>query len=200
MRPLPDALQTIRDRRSIRCFQERPVPNALLEEVLAHTVQAPSAKNVQPWRFVVLEGEHATELAQRMRRRAHELAEQGEDSGSLAWTARAVAQSPVTIVVFNEAPPSEIPPEFHSGWQFVMLQSIGGAIQTMLLAAQALGLGSLWICDILYLGDEVAEWLGHPDDTLVAAVSLGYANEAPPARPRRPWQEVTEWYKGTPAA
>lgn len=74
-----------------------------------------------------------------------------------------------------------------------MLQSTGAAIQTMLLAAQDLGLGSLWICDVLYASTEILAWLGHPRDTLVAAVSLGYADEEPPARPRRPWQEVTEW-------
>ncbi len=74
-----------------------------------------------------------------------------------------------------------------------MLQSIGGAIQTMLLAAQVLGVGSLWICDVLYCEDEINACFGHGADTLVAAVSLGYAAESPRARPRRPWQEVTEW-------
>ena len=74
-----------------------------------------------------------------------------------------------------------------------MLQSTGGAIQTMLLAAHDLGLGALWICDILYAEREVKEWLGREEQTLVACVTLGYAAESPQARPRRPWQEVTEW-------
>jgi nitroreductase len=188
-----DTLQVIADRRSIRRFQARPVPRDLLEEVLAYTVMAPSAKNAQPWRMVVLEGDEAAELARLMQQRADELAEAGADSGSLAWTAQVVAQAPITVVVFNTAPPSEIPARFHDDYHWVMVQSTGGAIQTMLLAAQALGLGSLWICDILYVCDEVAGWLGHQDDALVGAVSLGYADEAPGPRPRRPWQEVTEW-------
>ena len=79
-------------------------------------------------------------------------------------------------------------------WDLVMLQSTGAAIQDMLLAATDLGIGSLWICDVLYARCEVLEWLGHPDDTLVAAVTLGYVSgEVPGPRPRRPWQEVTEW-------
>ncbi len=188
-----DALQVIAERRSIRRFQDRPIPKRLLEEVLAYTVMAPSAKNAQPWRMVVLEGDEASQLARMMQQRADELAEAGADSGSLAWTARVVAQAPVTIVLFNAAPPTEMPARFHDDYHWVMLQSTGGAIQTMLLAAQALGLGSLWICDILYIDDQVRQWLGHPEDALVAAVSLGYADEAPEARPRRPWQEVTEW-------
>ncbi|MCK4374337.1 MAG: nitroreductase family protein, partial [Candidatus Brocadiae bacterium] len=70
--------------------------------------------------------------------------------------------------------------------------SIGGAIQTMLLAAQEVGLGTLWICDVFYAYEELRAWLGRGDQ-MVAAVSLGYADEAPGPRPRRPWQEVTEW-------
>lgn len=197
---IPDALEAIRDRRSIRRFADRPVPRELIEELLAHTALAPSAKNAQPWRLMVLQGEHAHELARRMQRRADELVEVGGDTGSLAWSAQVVAQAPVTVVVFNAAPPPEIPAEFHDAYEFVMLQSTGGAIQTMLLAAQALGLGSLWICDVLYLANEIGAWLGRPDDTLVAAVSLGYADEAPRARPRRPWQEITEWLGDVPEA
>ena len=98
-----------------------------------------------------------------------------------------------TILVYMAAPPAQIPVDHHEGWHFVMLQSIGGAIQTMLLAATDLGIDSLWICDVLYCLDEVHRWVGHTDETLVAAVTLGYANESPDARPRRPLQEVTEW-------
>ena len=72
------------------------------------------------------------------------------------------------------------------------IQSIGGAIQTMLLVAAELGLGTLWVCDVLYAYPLIREWLGRREE-LVAAVTIGYAAEAPAARPRRPWQELTEW-------
>ena len=189
------ALAAIAQRRSIRRFQDRPISRELLEEMLAHTVLAPSAKNAQPWRMVVLEGERAAELARMMQTRADEMAEAGADSGSLAWTAQVVAQAPVTVVFYNAAPPPEVPARFHESYHWVMVQSTGAAIQNMCLAAEALGLGSLWICDILYVHDQVGPWLGHAEDDLVAAVSLGYAAESPGPRPRRPWQEVTEWHK-----
>ncbi|MHB1318812.1 MAG: nitroreductase family protein [Anaerolineae bacterium] len=187
-----DTLQAIADRRSIRRFRAEPVSRETLEEILAATVRAPSAKNQQPWRFVVLEGEAALGLAQIMKQAATVLVQDGKDIGSLAWTAAVVEQAPVTILVYDAAPPAEIPAQFHDDYRFVMLQSIGGAIQTMLLAAQALGLGSLWICDVLYCEDEINTWIGNSAGKLVAAVSLGRADEAPRARPRRPWQEVTE--------
>ena len=190
---MPETLHDIAARRSIRRYSEEPIPRETLEQILAATVQAPSAKNQQPWRLVVLEGSAARELATIMKRAADRLTDEGEDTGSLAWTAAIVEQAPVTILVYDAAPPEEIPAAFHDDYRFVMLQSIGGAIQTMLLAAQALGLGSLWICDVLYCEEQISVWVGHSADKLVAAVSLGYADESPRARPRRPWQEVTEW-------
>lgn len=190
-----NTLEAIANRRSIRRYQSRPVPRELVERVLAATVQAPSAKNAQPWRFVVLEGQKRDRLAEIMRRQATALKAMGIDTGSLEWSAGVIAQASVTIVVLNAPIPPEVPVEAHDGYNHVMVQSTGGAIQTMLLAATELGLGSLWICDILYVGREVLEWLGRPDHVLVAAVSLGYAGEAPGPRPRRPWEEVTEWPK-----
>jgi nitroreductase len=191
-----ETLAAIHARRSIRRFQSRPVARETLERLLEATIQAPSAKNVQPWRLVVLEGEEHAKLAAMMLQAASKLKALGEDIGSLEWTARAMAPAPVTVVWFNAAPPKEVPAEFHDDWRWVMVQSTGGAIQTMLLAATALGLGSLWICDILYVADEAKAWLGHPEDDLVACVTLGYADEAPGPRPRKPWQQVTEWRGG----
>lgn len=69
-------------------------------------------------------------------------------------------------------------------------QSIGAAIQNMLLAAQALGLGTLWICDIFYAYDELHTWLG-TDGQMIAAVSLGYPDQSPEPRPRKSVEEVT---------
>ena len=188
-----NTLEAIASRRSIRRFKKDPLPREVVERILAAAVQAPSAKNVQPWRFVVLEGERNERLATIMLDAAQDLKAKGVGIGSLEWTARAMLGAPLTVVVFNVAPPPDVPEEAHADWHWVMVQSTGAAIQTMLLAAQDLGVGSLWICDILFAACEVSEWLGRPDDGIVAAVTLGYADEAPGPRPRRPWQEVTEW-------
>jgi len=72
-------------------------------------------------------------------------------------------------------------------------QSIGAAIQNMLLAAQELGIGTLWICDVFYAYDELCAWLGQKNQ-MIAAVSLGYPDEQPNARPRKTVDEVTVWF------
>ena len=188
-----DTLTAIAARRSIRRFRPDPIPREVIERLLAATVQAPSAKNVQPWRFVVLEGGHHRQLAQLMLDQAAVLKAHNWHIGSLEGTARAMLTAPLTILILNVLPPERMEKGFHDAWDFVMLQSTGGAIQTMLLAATELGLGSLWICDVLFAADEVMHWLGRTGEVLVAAVTLGYADESPGPRPRRPWQEVTEW-------
>jgi nitroreductase len=72
------------------------------------------------------------------------------------------------------------------------IQSIGAAIENMILAALEYGLGSLWICDIYFAYGELEEWLG-ADSQIIAAVSFGYPNERPAATPRKPVRLVTEW-------
>jgi len=191
-----NTLEAIAGRRSIRRFEARSLERRLVERILEATVQAPSAKNAQPWRFVVLEGDIKDELVGIMEAEGRRLKEAGMDIGSLEGTARAMRMAPVAVVVLNAPIPQGIPETAREAYRFVMDQSTGGAIQTMLLAAHELGVGSLWICDIFYAYDEVLKWLGREDHRLVAAVSLGYAAESPGPRPRRPWQELTEWRGG----
>ncbi len=72
----------------------------------------------------------------------------------------------------------------------VNIQSIGAAIQNMLLAAVELGIGSLWVCDVFYAYEELCEWLGEEGE-MIAAICLGFADESPDARWRKPIDEVT---------
>ena len=187
-----NTLEAIANRRSIRRFKSTPVPRATIEKLIEVTGQAPSAKNRQPWRFVILQGAAKDKLARLMLDGAARLKAGGENIGSAEWSAGVIAQAPVTILVFNAA-------HEHDGLFFENpiynapdIQSIGGAIQTMLLAAEDLGLGTLWIADVLYAYNAIREWVGRREE-LVAAVTLGYADEAPGPRPRRPWLELTEW-------
>ena len=56
-------LAAMRARRSIRTWQSRPIPREHLERILEAAIWAPSADNLQPWRFVVFQGERKQELA-----------------------------------------------------------------------------------------------------------------------------------------
>jgi nitroreductase len=189
-----NTLEAIAERRSIRKFRDQPVPDHLLRQVLHAATLAPSGKNRQPWRFHVVRGEARGEMVRVMREAIARFEEQGEGTGSAKWTIQVMEQAPVTVFVYN--PFAEYGRLRQSVGDMMMnivdVQSAGAAIQNMLLAAHELGLGSLWICDVFYAYDELCEWLGETQQ-MIAAVSLGYADESPDPRPRQPVEEVTRW-------
>ncbi len=187
-----NTLEAIAARRSIRRFKDTPLRDEMIQIILTAAIQAPSGKNRQPWRFVIVKGDKRAEMIQIMREKIVTAKADGEDLGSCEWSVRVMEQAPVTIFVFN---PEGIRPWIeHSVNQMfddvVNIQSIGAAIQNMLLAAQDLGLGSLWICDTLYAYEELCQWLGEEGE-MIAAVSFGYADESPAARPRKTLSEVS---------
>ncbi|MBN1888577.1 MAG: nitroreductase family protein [Thermoflexales bacterium] len=189
-----NTLEAIAQRRSIRKFKTDPVQDGLVTTILQAATQAPSGKNRQPWHFVVVsKPEQRAEMVRIMRESIDRVEKMGENIGSSRWTATTMEQAPVTVFVFNSCAERSLDrPFWEDKWDIVDVQSIGGAIQTMLLAAQDVGLGTLWICDVFYAYDELCSWLGQTHQ-LVAAVSLGYPDEAPDARPRKPFDEVVQW-------
>ena len=188
-----NTLETIAARRSIRKFRSTPIEEDDLQKILTAGIQAPSGKNRQPWRFVVVKGDQRTEMVKVMREGIEKAKVRGDDLGSSEWSCQVMEQAPVTIFVFN---PGGLKPWLaHSIDQMfqdvVDIQSIGACIQNMLLAALDLGLGSLWICDVFIAYEELCTWLGESGE-MIAAVSFGYPDENPGARPRKTIDEVTK--------
>ena len=190
--------EAIAARRSIRRFKPEPIPEEALQAILLAGTQAPSGKNKQPWRFIVVQGEARAEMVDVMHQGIAKMVAQGEGVGSAEGSARIMAEAPVTVFVFN---PAGLRPWLARSidqmfTDLVDIQSIGAAIQNMLLAALDLGIGSLWICDVFYAYEELCDWLAQSGQ-MIAAVSFGYADESPHARPRRPVAQVTrEWGEG----
>lgn len=187
-------LTAIAQRRSIRKYTDTPVSEEQIRQILQAAIQAPSGKNCQPWHFIVVQGEKRAEMVAAMRAGMAKNEARGEDTGSAKWTVQIMEQAPVTIFVFN--PEGMHPWLAHSINQnfgnLVNLQSVGAAIENMCLAALDMGLGSLWIADVLFAYDELCAFLKQ-DCQMVAALSIGYPAEQPDARPRKSVDEVTTW-------
>jgi nitroreductase len=114
--------------------------------------------------------------------------------GSAKYTLKVMEQAPVTVFVFNpDGLPLSLVKSIDQHLSAVVdIQSIGAAIQNTLLAAEELGLGSLWICDVYYAYEELSTWLGEHSE-MIAAISFGVADEHPVARKRKPFEEVVHW-------
>ena len=187
-------LEAIAQRRSIRKFKDTPVSDEQIREILHAATLAPSGKNGQPWRFIVVRGEKRAGMIDAMRAGMAKHEARGENTGSAKWTVQIMEQAPVTIFIFN---PEGMHPWMtrsidQAFWDLVNIQSVGAAIQNMCLAALDMGLGSLWIADVISAYEELCAYL-EQDCQMIAALSIGYPDEEPDARPRKSVDEVTRW-------
>jgi len=190
-----DTLEAIATRRSNRRFKADPIPQDALDKILNAAIMAPSGKNRQPWRFVVVREDKRGEMVAQMRAGIAKFKDRGENIGSAEGTAAVMEQAPVTVFIFNtEGKHPWLDRTIQeSVWDMVNIQSIGAAIQNICLAARALGPGSLWIADVLYAYEELEAWLGQ-DTEMIAAVSLGYPAVNPVIFSRKPLADVTVWF------
>jgi nitroreductase len=115
-----DCMDALMSRRSIRNYTAEPVTDEQIETLLRAAMAAPSAGNQQSWRFVVV-----TEATQR------ELLSQATPYSAM------IARAPVAIVVCGDTRA-----EKHLGY---WVQDCSAAIENLLLAAHAIGLGAVWI-------------------------------------------------------
>ena len=179
-----ELVEAIKGRRSIRRYKDTPVPLELVKEALEAATWAPSAKNGQQWRFVVLTGGAKGRLTDLFRLQLDEfIAKQGKEaSGSSTWSCGVMEEAPVLVMVYNTA---------ERGWDSEV-HSVAAATQNMLLRAHDLGLGSLWIADIYYVLQALEEHLGKPWK-LMAAVTLGYPAEEGRVPKKMRLDEVSEF-------
>lgn len=162
-----DALEALRTRRSVRRYdRERMVSDADLETLVDCARHAASARNAQPWEFVVVRDPSTrTQLAR------------------LAPNGAFIADAPACIAVFCR----------NSDY---FLEDGCAATQNLLTAARSLGLGSCWVAGYRKpYADAVRQLLGAPEEMLlVSLVAVGYAL-AVPAPAKRPLTEVLHWEK-----
>jgi nitroreductase len=185
-----DTIKIIEERRSIRKFQNKIVGKETIERLLELATKAPSGKNRQPWKFVILQDKGKAELVNIMENVLSIHRKENKSIGSFELSINSINEASVVVLVFNAF--SNFEEDYNRYRLLTDTQSIGAAVQTMLLAAQDFGLGTLWICDIFYCDKAICSWLNRKDE-LVAAVAIGYPNQSPYPRPRKLLHEVTEW-------
>ena len=191
----------IYDRRSTRKYQDREVPTEYIEQLIDAARMAPSAKNRQPWKYIVYTRDGKQKLTDAMAKGIER-----EESGEAKFpdfrygiadaknTVRVMREAPVVIVVLNTNGKSPFIPVKEDGRIVEQCDalSIGASIQNMLLRAQELGLGTLWIANTCFAYNELVQEIG-TDDQLTGVVALGYGDEAPAPRPRKAWDDVVEY-------
>ncbi len=188
-----DAMEAIVSRRSVRRFAPREVPRALLRELLAAACAAPAPHHSRPWRFVEIGPESRLRLAEAMADawRA-DLEADGQPreviKRSLARSRRQLAEAPLLLLACLEQEGARRWPDRRRrrAERDMYLQSMGAALQNLLLAAHARGLGGYLKGAPLFSQAAVAQALDLPSGWQPAfLVLLGYPAEGfqPPPRP-----------------
>lgn len=181
-----DVLKAIYGRRSIRKYQDKPVPKEVIEQLLDAAVMSPNAMHREPWRFIVVES----------REKISYLSEKVKGSMKLLGLAIRVVEFVKRRGdnIFYDAPLLVIMTA-KKGYTWAKMDC-GIAAQTMLLAAYSLGLGSCYIGFGNYLNNdkEVLKELGVPEDhEIIAPLIFGYAADEKPTPDRKP--KILNWIK-----
>ncbi len=194
-------ISAIYDRRSIRKFIDKPISQKDITDIIQSGIKAPSSKNRQPWKYIVIQGNAKEEMLKVFRQGIEReenvnalLPQSRQYIASAKYTVDIMAKAPTIIFVVNSLGKSimeELTPEERVS-EICNIQSISASIQNMLLAATEKGIGSLWICDIYFAYPELCKWL-NSNDQLIAAIAFGYPDEFPNERPRKKIEDIVEW-------
>lgn len=194
-----EVFDAILTRRSIRKYRADRVPAKLVRKILEAATWAPSAHNAQPWRLVVLEDAEAKRKLAVATAEEYELDLKGNGVSAkkreeiVRLSIERFASAPVLITVCLTMRDMDCyPDEERQKAEYKMtVQSVAAAVQNILLAAHAEGLGACWFCAPLFCQDVVRRVLKIPNDVEPQAlVTLGYPSEKPSPPPRKRIEEV----------
>ena len=180
---MPTFMEIVKSRRSIRRFRPDPLEREKVLECLEAARLAPSASNVQPWRFVVVD---RPDLKDRLAREAF---------SGVYKVSMFAAQAPVIVVVL--ARPDFVTNQIGrrlQGTSFYLVD-LGIAVEHLILRAEELGISTCWMG--WFDTRKVRKVLAIPRKYKVTAlVPMGYAASRPPREsPRKAMAEIA-WFNG----
>ena len=214
-----DVFEAMHSARAMRRFKPDPVPEALITRILDAAIRAPSAGNAQNWAFVVVRDAEQRRRLGAIYRKASDIASamyaaRGRPphlseaqfrrlmtSGAFLWDH--MAEAPVILVPCQTQPrlpsPDALPPDIRARFadeqgyvERIRGSSIYPAVQNVILACRALGLGTTITTNHIRCEDEVKDVLGVPDDVATfALMPIGYPLDPFGPVTRRPLAEVT---------
>lgn len=184
-----DPIELVTNRASVgpKLQTDEDVTDAELEKLYEAAMTAPDHGKLTPWRFVIIRGEARERLGDIFAEAAEK---RGEDEGTVRKDRLKPLRSPVLISIV-----ARITPDHPKAPPVEQLLSAGMAGYNMILAAQAMGLGAIWLSGTPAYDKYVLEALGiGPDEQLLGFIYVGRPKRDF-AGPRRPdWRQfVSEW-------
>ncbi|HEX7483193.1 MAG TPA: nitroreductase [Candidatus Bathyarchaeia archaeon] len=180
---LNPVIEVIKSRRAIRSFEDKPMPESAIQTMLEAAIYAPSAINIQPWKFTLITNKDAMKhLSDTAKPALLRMLPDVGDEG-LAGLKKQLANPQYNI--FYNAPLLIFVSGIKSRYA---IYDCSMAAQNMMLAAYTLGIGSCWIGTAVGLANDpkVKAELGVPEDHEVhAAIIFGYPKGGFPKAPEK---------------
>lgn len=168
-----DFSQVLRDRRSVRRYENRPVPRGIISELIDAAEAAPSAGNLRARKYVIITRKEMAKVL-----------------AMAAYGQSQVETSPLLIVVCADADRSAS--RYGDRGSLYAIQDADAATMCLLLAAYDMGLGACW--NGAFDDQIVREALSLEEHVLpVAIISMGWPAERPSAPPRRELEGMVAW-------
>ena len=177
-------MNAVESRKSIRRYQQRPIDDEMILQLIESARVAPSGSNTQPWNFIIVKSEETKRKIAKI-------------NGAQAW----MVDAPVHIVcvadlrvrikdnmeiyIDEDSPQREVKQ---------IIRDTAIAVEHIVLEAQSLGFGSCW--NAAFVQEDIRPILNIPNDKyVVAVITVGYADESPMPRPRKRMEEIIRYEK-----
>lgn len=202
-----DLFEAVKNRRSVRNFTDQPVSEDDLNNILEAANDAPSARNKQPWRFIVIKNKQVSEnIAVEINKKLDQINDKAQKESNQKIIEKVnhyrtpftfFKRAPITVAViltkYEGTGLGKLIGVDASVYRSD-LQSVSAAIQNFLLAAHALGYGSCWMTGPLIAYPEISNILNlKNDEQLIALLPLGKYALAPKKKPRKAFEQVTSY-------
>jgi nitroreductase len=210
--------ELIKTRRSIRKFQDKPVPEDLLLKALELATWAPNSGNYQSWRFLIVTNKDLIDKMADAVKAKTELMSSWPEAKQFGETVERWRRSsdffrgaPVCIAILmgkyssiadqilrerGETDPTAKEIRSYRQLGNSSLQSIAAAITYLCLLLHYFGLGTTWMAGPQQAKKEIEALLNVPPEwDFVNLIPVGYPAEAPDLRPRKPVQEVVQFFR-----
>ena len=160
-----DVFEAIRQRKSVRRYADKPISRSDLELMIDAGRRAPTARNEQPWQFVVVTERETLQYI-----------------GNSTDYGRFISDAAACVLVFCRDTK-------------YYLEDGSAAVENILLAATGLGIASCWVAgDKKAYAEDIKKRVNAPESMkLIAMIPLGYPTKNHSEHPKRPLDEVLHW-------
>lgn len=191
-----DILKLIKERRTVRKYKDKPVPQKIIDKIIEAGRWGPSIVGIQPGKFVVVKNKRIIERLCVILKEKHKTLSDIGGRFIFSRSIEAVSKANTLILIYDTRVFLKKAAKFGKLYikfaKLAEISAISASIQNMILTAENLGIGSCWLDTPVFCKKEINKLI-RTNDTLIAILTLGYPAEKGIRTPRRSITETVKY-------